>query len=602
MKKPRPSASAIADADIKPYLAAVLLEGKSADTVGKALASQLLDKMRGAITDSDRSKRALIGSSPVSRHGALHVGRLIYRERASPAWLRTDALCDETYHLAVVAVSGNAVALIVSDSAMRDAMLASMVSIGTPVNRTRIKDAFVGPEAKTIWLNGVHTSTAVKADSKALNGTSLEHALDPLGDQSYALSAIRSHPAVGGLQLGARRPVVGVAPGASRVWVSRPATWNDFVLQVEALLKHISAPRSAVTIYDFLSQSVSDLTSLADAYDVSVLPAAILEEGVDSTPEQRDEAFRWAYETDYRVIAGTGANLSIEVGRKTLRLGMLHLKVDMTNEGRVRITPAWSPLDSALDADRASCARFLADAEQVKIYYDSGHTIADGYCFATGFTDHLLNWEFKDFTGYRVGEEKPGLSAGTKLADAIGTATDQSLFAFVQKRLCTDGWLACDDGAMELADFVHLSKAGQITLIHVKGASSSKPSRKVSVSDYELVVSQGVKNIRHLDRDKLAEVMERGSGKDISRAVWHDGVRQPNRNGMIDALRKLPRSATRKLLILLPRLTRKEYDICIGKGAAKSRVQRFRQLNALMLAARISVLGVGAEFEAVVSE
>ena len=51
------------------------------------------------------------------------------------------------------------------------------------------------------------------------------------------------------------------------------------------------------------------------------------------------------------VIAGTGANLSIEVGRKTLRLGMLHLKVDMTNEGRVRITPAWSPLDSALDAD-----------------------------------------------------------------------------------------------------------------------------------------------------------------------------------------------------------------------------------------------------------
>ena len=114
MKKPRPSASAIADADIKPYLAAVLLEGKSANTVGKALASQLLDKMRDAITDSDRSKRALIGSSPVSRHGALHVGRLIYRERASPAWLRTDALCDETYHLAVVAVSGNAVALICS--------------------------------------------------------------------------------------------------------------------------------------------------------------------------------------------------------------------------------------------------------------------------------------------------------------------------------------------------------------------------------------------------------------------------------------------------------------------------------------------------------
>ena len=96
---------------------------------------------------------------------------------------------------------------------MRDAMLASMVSIGTPVNRTRIKDAFVGPEAKTIWLNGVHTSTAVKADSKALNGTSLEHALDPLGDQSYALSCDSKPPS--------RRWFTAGLP-AARWWEWRP--------------------------------------------------------------------------------------------------------------------------------------------------------------------------------------------------------------------------------------------------------------------------------------------------------------------------------------------------------------------------------------------
>ena len=203
-------------------------------------------------------------------------------------------------------------------------------------------------------------------------------------------------------------------------------------------------------------------------------------------------------------------------------------------------------------------------------------------------------------------KKKPGLERRNESwPTQLEPLPHQSLFKLSCRNvLCTDGWLGMRRRSDGTSGFCMSTsqKAGQITLIHVKGASSSNPSRKVSVSDYELVVSQGVKNIRHLDRDKLADVMERGSSKDISRAVWHDGVRQPNRNGMIDALRKLPRSATRKLLILQPRLTRKEYDICIGKGAAKSRVQRFRQLNALMLAARISVLGVGAEFEAVVSE
>jgi hypothetical protein len=164
------------------------------------------------------------------------------------------------------------------------------------------------------------------------------------------------------------------------------------------------------------------------------------------------------------------------------------------------------------------------------------------------------------------------------------------------------GWLACDDGAMELADFVHLDPTAQrITLIHVKGAGSKERAfSQVSVSDCEVVVSQGVKNIRHLIPANLADALKRGANKDIARAVWFNGKRQADRKGMIAAIRKLPRSAQRTLLILQPRLKEAECKFCGDNSASTStRVMRFKQLNALMLGARVASMGAGAEFRAI---
>ena len=61
-----------------------------------------------------------------------------------------------------------------------------------------------------------------------------------------------------------------------------------------------------------------------------------------------------------------------------------------------------------------------------------------------------------------------------------------------------DQWLACDDGAMEIADFIlfEAGPPGLIEVIHVKGAHSSSPNRGISVSAYEVVVGQAVKNLR----------------------------------------------------------------------------------------------------------
>jgi hypothetical protein len=154
----------------------------------------------------------------------------------------------------------------------------------------------------------------------------------------------------------------------------------------------------------------------------------------------------------------------------------------------------------------------------------SGHTVMQGRCYAAGFTDQHFAWTFEPMAGFEIDREKPKFSKTSPLADNIGLSTDRSLFGLVKRRLFPKGWLACDDGSMELADFIHVDPDNAIvTLIHVKASETKKPDRTVSVADYEIVVSQAVKNVRHLDRRNLETELRNGKGKKIGAAVWKDG-------------------------------------------------------------------------------
>jgi hypothetical protein len=117
--------------------------------------------------------------------------------------------------------------------------------------------------------------------------------------------------------------------------------------------------------------------------------------------------------------------------------------------------------------------------------------------------------------------------------------TDDSLFGAEFSQLSGSGWLASDDGSMEIAGFIHFADNDLVTLVHVEGAKLSKaaklndPARQVSASKYEIVVGQAVKNLRHLDRTSLAEELTRNQGNKIESAVWQAGARQVDRNGLI---------------------------------------------------------------------
>jgi hypothetical protein len=75
--------------------------------------------------------------------------------------------------------------------------------------------------------------------------------------------------------------------------------------------------------------------------------------------------------------------------------------------------------------------------------------------------------------------------------------------------------------------------------------------------------------------------------------------RQANREGFLSAVKALPASATKVAMVLQPRLTSIEHAACTDSKVSKARSMRMKQLNALMLSARLSAMACGAERRAV---
>jgi hypothetical protein len=195
--------------------------------------------------------------------------------------------------------------------------------------------------------------------------------------------------------------------------------------------------------------------------------------------------------------------------------------------------------------------------------------------------------------------EKP--KPNPTLAAAIGLPTDKSLFGFLVQTY-QQGWLACDDGSGEVGDFVHIEPVNKkVTLIHAKAASSKSPDRSFSVSDYDLVIAQAIRNIRHLDKEQLLKSLRRSAVHAIADATWHNGVRV-TRASFIDEVIKMGASFSKELVILQPQLTQQQHAACLAPSVSPSKSLRFKQINSLVQGAAMAAFGAGASFVAYASD
>jgi hypothetical protein len=294
-----------------------------------------------------------------------------------------------------------------------------------------------------------------------------------------------------------------------------------------------------------------------------------------------------------------------------------HIKYDFSNGVDAAFpTVKVTVLRWKTDADHQEIIRKICEnTDLLTVHYDTGHTFSRGLFYETKFRDaRFLDWRWARFgtKKFDVGAEKP-LRGKKFIIENIGNAKDQSLFGFVAKRwpnLLTlggpTGWLVCDDGSMESADFIHFDDRASppaLTLIHVKGSGSVAPNRQLSVSDYEVVIGQAVKNLRYLDRSHISEKLALNKDKKIGAAVWHNGKRQSDRKDILKILDRAGANMNKTVCVLQPSARRAEVE-AIGERMAigdvnRADVRRLRQLDALLLAARAECLGLGANFQVV---
>ncbi len=626
------SSAAVPDlADLTPYLSAALFE-KSARRSDREAVEDILSAAAAACAHAND----LIAIRKVRR--GTWSGGLIYVEKKPPSWWKNGPE-ENHHHFLIVLAKGGRIALCASDSAFRDKVGEKIRSdaIASPVPRGTMASAFIGPEAKTAWLNGIHTPNAVKPDAKMLSGQALEYAIDPLGDHTYYLSALRSRPAISGLE---KKPTtargkgavpgkrtVGAAPGRARVWLGRPKDWAEFNDQMVALLDHLAVGTAQVPQgLTSLAEEIDGVDDLGSAYALSILPPSLIDEDATRTKDQTEQDLEIAYELAFDMAPRSKGGFVAEIVMHDKTIGTI--EVSLKPNGRMfDVEAEWT--DSAETDLRKRIKAALERREGLKIYYDDGKTFAEGSLFSTKFVEAEFGWETTSFVGFDVHREKPGTKK-QKLIDAIMEEKDNSLFDFVRKRWGARGMLACDDGSMELADFVHFDeKKGHIELIHVKAAggytdpvkaaaksaakgkvastaTAAKPAkssadRHISVSDYEIVAAQAIKNVRHLDKAVLIARLKQSAGHEIAKATWIDGVREDDRTKLIAALERAPDNLTRGVTVLQPRLTEKEIRACRKAKSTKKGIQ-FNQLNALMLATRQAVANLGATFTGIADD
>lgn len=592
--------TALRIAELRPYRAYTLAKICSGTSMERAAADVI-----GEVTNQieDRGGVQIVRRLPwVAEHRA---GFMHYRVEHTPGWTSSTEITDLVNELVLVTAHRSHVAVYSSEDQVKKKLLrtlrdredGSLPSL-TLVEPWRLEIALLlDNEQRTLWLSGIHRRTASKADSKVLSGLDLRLALNALDDQSYSYTAARASASIRSVE-----ESVGVAPRKGGVWVGVAKSWVEHRDTARAILEMVAnAASSDAAVLPVLAQPAPDgvdLAQLEAPFDAAFIPPELM----DTT---NDEAASAVAEILERCSITPGIR---DGGRVELRVSLPEsgaaelvyvLEPDLSNPLRVRwaVERVGEPPDALIEVDSAMFDTLRTRPSWLKVWFESGYVLSDCSLFRARHRDlPFEGWQWADFNQYDVKKEKPH----SLLAEEIGN--DDSLFCWVANQVQlpwanTLGWLASNDGSMEIADFIHVDPHERVlTLVHVKGAGSSSAGRGVSVSSYEIVVGQAVKNLRHVDQELLAGGFLQSLDRRLKAAVWHDGefLGEAGRSPMKRAIQNLGMDFRRQVVILQPHVRRSALDQARGSSSSRLRL-RAQQLDTLLLGARASCQAVGAE-------
>jgi hypothetical protein len=529
------------------------------------------------------------------------VAAMSYRLELPVAWfLGPDAPHDKVNHLIVLLAKGKLLALCTSDKGL-GRRFTSATSKGTyrawsslrPVSAGLLNALLSQRPIRTLWLSGLHRSVSVKADNKVLGGQDLRDALDPLGDQTYHFTSARS----GGYAERIGAEMVGVSPHQAKVWIGPAHDWQEFIQHTQRTLDLVAHSKKDKAPIPIIAGEIDSLDEVKDAFDVGLLPP---EQLAETDPETSRAVEQWWQSGSWSVVDTDGANFSLQISEQRNKVGIIKVRF-------AQLRDEWGPIVEVSSVEpkfREKLDEFVELCRQrdlLKVYYESQHTYSDGSFFQPRFRDMpFRDFSFDPFKRIDIDREKPYRDPQREEGEdpgRTGRTDDRSLFTWVWRKF-NKGWLWCDDGAGEVADFIHLDtvkgKGPVLRLIHVKAAGSAKSARKIAVAPYEVVCSQALKNLRYLERTVLIDALRPKLETASIQRAWKNGNSLPNKLwfNLPGEIANTPYSElSREVVIVQPHVTR---DMINSKDERD--ILRIRQLHALLNSVKADVNRLGANF------
>jgi hypothetical protein len=466
-----------------------------------------------------------------------------------------------------------------------------------------LNKAFLGDATlKSLWMNGIHRSTAVKADSKVLSGSDLVSALDPLGDQTYAMSAAKGvfGPA------GQRKPI-GVNPSRASVWKRPSKNWDDFKNTVTGLLEKIGQVTEELeNPVPILAKPKKTFDGLSEPFDVAIASLSTFadQDAIQGSIRDALEEFESNFDLELIENESTERKLVLNClkrdggGNRFLFISKITTNLSFDTNKGLLITATGVLAQGAEEDDQKKVLSILKDKRLLKVWYESGHSISEGNIYEIKHRNlNFDGFSWGNFTNYNVAKEKPDNLVIAQMGN------EDSLFSWVKnhwdgvnfpvQNTQPAGWLACDDGPGEKADFIHITNPDAdgiktLSLIHVKAAKKSNLRRNISVGAHDIVVNQAIKNLRYLDRKALGPDIHKPAQAQVRDMVWHNG-NQVARNGFIREIDSLGTNYKRRVVVIQPHTIQRIYE-------AGGSVNKRKQLVTLLNSAKASINSLGVEF------
>ena len=595
-----PKSIKIREIDLKPYQTHFLFQSDSSLTSKhiEKLLRELPAIIDDGLEDEDDPCEILEQSLPRVIKDE-QIAWLVYSKRVRVRWAAgPDAPKDLEHHLVVLTARSLLLSVVATDRSLG----AKLTRGGTGkewttlhrVSLSRLERALVSGNTRTLWLSGIHRSVATKADSKVLIGPDIESSLDALGDQSYQYTSTRCD---GPDALPAS--FVGVTPRMAKVWLGPSADWEVFVANSQRLLQLIESPGAKKeTPYPVLARAQGSLKDVKDAFDVSLAPPEYLYE---EDPDLVAELENLLQQATWTVQAGSGPDCVIAL---KLADGVHNLKIEIRAEGG-GIEHTVTPTEKEPSHEVEKIAGLFSRSDLLKVFYDSLHTYSDGQIFEVKTRPFPFPVKAEDFSKFEITLEKPRPAGQTERLDLsrIGETGEPSLFTWVWQHY-KQGWLWCDDGSGEIADFIHLDpRQSTLSLIHVKAANSDSPKRGISVAAYEVVCSQALKNLRYTERRELEQPLREKIESADAKIVrgWYNGEALAlGSTALWSAIKKVRYSdLTRRVVIVQPHVRKSLLPANLSADTSPARQARL--LYTLLHGIKADIDRYGVEFEVVVA-